>query len=197
MLCRSNTRSSGFLQYGPSSGYDLKNCFDLSVQHFWPADQSQIYRTLSRLEEHGLAVMSVVEQEDRPDRKVYAITAAGREELHRWLSTPLLMRGGRSAQLIQVFFAGQLPDEAILAIFRRAADECRAGLEQLQRIPGQCEPFRESVASPRETFCWLLTLECGMKMTAAHLEWLESVIARLERGELPPPSAQGEETCTR
>lgn len=176
----------GFLQHGPSSGYDLKGVFDISVQHFWPADQSQIYRTLARLEEHGLAVKEVVEQEDRPDRKVYHITDAGRAELHRWLATPLPMRGGRSAALIQVFFAGQLSDEEILAIFRRAATECRAGLEQLRQIPEQCETFTARLGTPREMYCAMLTLECGITMTEAHLRWLESVIARLEQGALPP-----------
>jgi len=176
----------GFLQYGSSSGYDLKEFFDLSVQHFWPADQSQIYRTLSRLAEQGLAEMEVVEQEARPDRKVYHITEAGRTELRKWLATPLPMKGGRSAQLVQVFFAGQLSDEEILAIFRSAAAQCRAGLAHLREIPAQSEPFKEMMGSPREHFCWLLTLECGIQMTEAHLVWLESVITRLEQGALPP-----------
>ena len=42
----------GFLNYHPYTGYDLKKIFDTSVRHFWPADQSQIYRTLARLTEH-------------------------------------------------------------------------------------------------------------------------------------------------
>ena len=45
----------GFLQYKPMSGYDLKKIFDTSVRHFWPADQSQIYRTLTRLADKGWA----------------------------------------------------------------------------------------------------------------------------------------------
>ena len=48
----------GFLNYQPFSGYDLKKLFDTSVRHFWPADQSQIYRTLARLTEQGLAAFS-------------------------------------------------------------------------------------------------------------------------------------------
>jgi len=67
----------GFLHYHPYSGYDLKKAFDASVRHFWPADQSQIYRTLGRLTEQGLAEMEVIEQTERPDRKVYHITQAG------------------------------------------------------------------------------------------------------------------------
>ena len=51
----------GFLNYRPFSGYDLKKIFDTSVRHFWPADQSQIYRTLNRLAEKSLAEMEVIE----------------------------------------------------------------------------------------------------------------------------------------
>lgn len=68
----------GFLNYHPYTGYDLKKIFDTSVRHFWPADQSQIYRTLLHLTEKGFASMEKVSQDDRPDRKVYSITAAGR-----------------------------------------------------------------------------------------------------------------------
>ncbi len=44
----------GFLNYHPYTGYDLKKIFDTSIRHFWPADQSQIYRTLARLTERVL-----------------------------------------------------------------------------------------------------------------------------------------------
>ena len=87
----------GFLNYAPLSGYDLKKVFDNSVQHFWPADQSQIYRTLTRLTERGLAEMDVIEQTERPDRKVYHITQAGRDELLQWLAGSTPERVSRSA----------------------------------------------------------------------------------------------------
>lgn len=70
----------GFLNYHPYTGYDLKKIFDFSVQHFWSADQSQIYRTLNRLTDAGYVEMEKVAQEDRPDRKVYHITGAGRAD---------------------------------------------------------------------------------------------------------------------
>ena len=44
----------GFLSFKPLSGYDLKKAFDNSVRHFWPANQSQIYRTLSQMTDEGL-----------------------------------------------------------------------------------------------------------------------------------------------
>jgi PadR family transcriptional regulator AphA len=49
----------GFLSYSPFTGYDLKKFFDQSVRHFWLADQSQIYRTLSRLNEESMTALTV------------------------------------------------------------------------------------------------------------------------------------------
>jgi PadR family transcriptional regulator AphA len=175
----------GFLKYGPSSGYDLKKVFDVSVQHFWPADQSHIYRTLSRLEDEGWAEMELVEQEDRPDRKVYHITEAGQEELRRWLTTPLPSRPVRSAPLIQVFFAAQLSDEEILAIFERWAERARTLLARYDQVPQESAEYDDLSESPRDAFFWMLTLELGIKSAQAQLEWFESVIQRIRDKQHP------------
>jgi DNA-binding PadR family transcriptional regulator len=176
----------GFLNYHPYSGYDLKKIFDTSVRHFWPADQSQIYRTLARLAEQGLLELEKVPQEDRPDRKVYHITPAGREALLEWLAGPPPIDEPRSAPLIQVFFAGQLSDEQVLAKFEGFAAIMRAVLSQYEQVPGQITPFQQEIASPREHFFWLLTLENGMRSMQANLEWVESIIARIKNGQVPP-----------
>jgi DNA-binding PadR family transcriptional regulator len=175
----------GFLSYRPFSGYDLKKIFDTSVQHFWPADQSQIYRTLNRLTENGWATMERVEQENRPDRKVYHITAVGRDALRDWLVGPVPVGDHRSAALIQVFFAGQLPDEDVLGMFERAAASVREGLKQYDEIPENMEAYSEYVESRREFYFWMLTLEAGKTMARANLGWMESVIQRIREGRIP------------
>jgi DNA-binding PadR family transcriptional regulator len=178
----------GFLNYHPYTGYDLKNIFDSSVQHFWSADQSQIYRTLAQLAEEGLAAMEVVRQADRPDRKVYHITDAGRAELRTFLTGALPMAPPHSAALVLVFFAGQLPDAEVKPIFEQAADSFRRLLRQYEQVPAVIERFAAEVGSPRETFFWGLTLEFGVKAVEAHLAWAESVLERIEAGEVPPPA---------
>ena len=40
----------GLLSIQPMSGYDLNRAFSNTVAHFWYADQSQIYRTLDKLD---------------------------------------------------------------------------------------------------------------------------------------------------
>ena len=175
----------GFLNYRPYSGYDLKKIFDTSVRHFWPADQSQIYRTLNRLTENGWAEMEKIEQENRPARKEYSITEAGQAELQKWLVTPLQFSDNRNANLIQVFFAGQLSDEEVLGIFERVAEYIRAGLAVYDSIPQQMEAYEDYVQSPRDFYFWMLTLEVGKNTAEANLSWLESMIQRIKDGEIP------------
>ena len=175
----------GFLNYHPYTGYDLKKIFDSSVRHFWPADQSQIYRTLTRLMEQSLVEMEKVPQEDRPDRKVYHITDAGRADLIKWLSGSPSMDEPRSAPLVQVFFAGALSDEEILAKFEEFAEIMHMMLERYKQVPDQLGPFQQEITSPREHFFWLLTLENGLKSMKANLEWAESIIDRIKSGQVP------------
>ena len=175
----------GFLNYHPYTGYDLKKIFDSSVQHFWPADQSQIYRTLNRLTEKGFATMEKIPQEDRPDRKVYHITEEGRVELMQWLSGAPPPSSPRSAPLIQVFFSGQLSDEEVLAKFEGYASIMRAVLRQYDQVPDQLGPFQKEITSPREHFFWMLTLENGLTGMRANLAWAETVIERIKNKEVP------------
>jgi PadR family transcriptional regulator, regulatory protein AphA len=175
----------GFLNYRPYSGYDLKKIFDTSVQHFWPADQSQIYRTLSRMSEKGWMEIEVIRQEARPNRKLYHITQAGQEELRRWLLTPLPPEESRNADMIQVFFAAQLSDQEILGIFERAAALMRSGLLHYSQIPRNIEAYSTYTSSPREFFFWMLTLDVGIHNLQSNLEFIENLIQRIRNGELP------------
>lgn len=77
----------GLLSFGRDlSGYELRQWALGSLRFFyWSPAQSQIYRELRRLEAEGYVTSLAVEQHDRPDKKVYSITAAGRRELRRWI----------------------------------------------------------------------------------------------------------------
>lgn len=163
----------GFLSYGPQTGYDLKKTFDASVQHFWSATQSQVYTTLKRLQEDGLVEMETVHQQERPDRKVYHITPEGREELRSWLGSPLAPSAPRLEWLIRVFFADQLPNEAIaemLEHYRTATAEYAAAMRR--QVPPVIEDCAAQIGSPRKRRLWDLTFEYGQAMMRAQEHWL-------------------------
>ena len=124
----------------------------------------------------------MVEQDVRPDRKVYHITESGRRELRRWLTTPLPEKGEHHAELVQIFFAGQLGDEDILAMLRRMAAQIAEEHARLVNHPARAGDGPIGTPS-RDSFFWLLTLEYGIYVTQANLTWFNDIIARIEQGE--------------
>lgn len=170
----------GFLSFAPFSGYELKKAFDLSVQHFWPANQSQIYRTLAQLDEEGLVEKEVVEREERLDMKIYTITDAGRAELHTWLATPLPERDDREPFLIQVYFSGQLSDVEVLNLFKQKLKETEERLAVYEAVHQMIQNTPSKTADQRAIFMSTLTLEAGYVNNQSIAAWLRSAIARIE-----------------
>lgn len=170
----------GFLSYLPLSGYDLKKAFDHSVQHFWPANQSQIYRTLSELEGSGLVTREVIEREERLDMKIYHISEAGRGELHAWLAAPLPERDDREPFLIQVYFGGQLSDKEILNLFRSKLKEIEDRLAVYEAVHQMIQNTPPKIQDPRTVFLATLTLEAGYVNNQSMAAWLKSAIERIE-----------------
>ena len=174
----------GFLGYSEFTGYDLKKMFDESIRHFWGADQSQIYRTLTQLEQAGFAHAEAIPQEGKPSKKVYRITPRGREKLRHWLDGPFPRSEVRDASLVQLFFSGEADDETILGNLEELADELRERLAEIEAIQ-VVEETDHYVPSARQAFFWSLTVEHGVHATQSRLGWVTQTIARIRRGEAP------------
>jgi DNA-binding PadR family transcriptional regulator len=78
----------GLLESGPRHGYDLKRTYDARFGADRPLSYGQVYATLARLLKNGLVEVDGVEPGAGPERKRYAITAAGVTDVDRWLSEP-------------------------------------------------------------------------------------------------------------
>ena len=78
------------LSTGPAHGYELKRSFEAAFEGIWPEiNAGQIYTTLGRLSRDGLVTSHEVSQDDRPNKKVFELTEAGRDALSAWLAEPL------------------------------------------------------------------------------------------------------------
>lgn len=78
----------GLLEDRPRHGYDLKRAYDERFGQDRPLPYGQVYATLSRLLRHGLVEVDAVEPGEGPERKRYAITAAGVTDVEAWLGRP-------------------------------------------------------------------------------------------------------------
>jgi len=173
----------GFLQYKPISGYDMKKMFDASIKHFWSADQSQIYRTLNKLTNEGLIDMKLVIQDNKPNCKIYHITEKGKEEFLNWLNAPMPMVEPRIPWLIQVFFAAQLSDDAIINIFQQTATQMHNRINANEEI-NNAEFIADNAGfAPRDLFFMELTHDYGRMLHNSILQWIEKAIKQIEEKE--------------
>lgn len=161
----------GLLDIQPMTGYDLKNqAFDSTVAHFWQADQAQIYRTLSAMAEDGWLRCEVQVQEDRPNRKVYHLTEAGRAELLRWLRQPQGLMAERDGFLVQMFFGNHLSDAELLAQIEAQLALHEARLAAFRAVP---MPPLDELSGERMRSLWRLTLDYGIQHEEGAIAWLK------------------------
>jgi DNA-binding PadR family transcriptional regulator len=73
----------------PAHGYELKVALEQTFGQAYPSPNiGQVYVTLKRLEQDGLVRSQDVEQTTRPNKRVYELTAAGREAVVTWAEEP-------------------------------------------------------------------------------------------------------------
>ena len=139
----------GLLARESLSGYDLARRMRDRIGYFWHARHSQIYPELARLERAGLVRHEVVQQRDRPHKKVYAATAAGEATLRDWVTSPLEPPGVRDELVLRAYSLWLADPDAAAALFR---DQERIHLAQLARyeqIEGQMRGAAHGAAPAR------------------------------------------------
>jgi DNA-binding PadR family transcriptional regulator len=184
---------------GEASGYQLAKRFDVSVANFWSATPQQLYRELEGLERAGLVSGRVVEQRRRPNKRVFTLTAAGREELHAFSAQPARPTAMRDDLLVKL----QAVDAGDAAAVRAAVT---ARLEQARGKLALYERLRDDLLQGRDEDEYLrdahrigpyLTLLAGRGYEELNIRLSNEVLAILDRrralGDTPStPVAFGE-----
>ena len=174
----------GLLSREELSGYDLTGQMRARVGFFWEARHSQIYPELARLEERGLVTHRVVEQQDRPDKKVYEITASGLEALRGWVTEPPAPRAARDELVLKAYSLWLAEPEKAVALFRDQERRHEERLLEYERIRAWMEEeWGEDILrtdSPR--FASYAALRRGIIYERGYAEWCRWVVGRLETG---------------
>ena len=106
----------GVLTEGDKTGYEIKQSFEEAFNHFFGAGFGSIYPALAELTKRGLVSCRSVEQDKRPDKKVYSLTCAGHAVLQGELAATPPRHKIRSEFLVLMYFAHLLPPERIGAV---------------------------------------------------------------------------------
>jgi len=149
----------------PSYGYQIQAQLQLALGPLADAlNGGHVYVTLNRLEKAELVVSARVRQGERPDRKTYELTPAGRERVRQWLadtSWPKPAPAEFHLKLVAAAAAGMADPVAIVDAQRRAL---LLGLRDAQRA---------ALAEPDGSVAGLL-LEGVVLRLQADLRWLEA-----------------------
>src|SRR5215475_5922669 len=108
----------GMLARESLSGYDIARQLRTTLGFFWQAPHSQIYPELARLEARALVTHARIEQTERPDKKIYTITPAGRDALARWVVLPPLPSPVRDELVLKTFSVWLADRPQALALFQ-------------------------------------------------------------------------------
>lgn len=171
---------------GEASGYDLAKLFDVSVANFWAATPQQLYRELDRLSEAGLITARVVQQERRPNKRVFTLTDAGHQDLITYTAHTPKPTAVRDELMVQVQACDEGDTAAVREHVRERMGAARAKLARYERLRERLLDGLDEAAylARTERVGPYLTLMRGMAFEEENLRWGERVLAVLaERQE--------------
>ena len=156
------------LAEGPATGYDMVKRFDAVSGYFWNASHQQIYRDLKGMEASGWVAHEGIEQQGKPDKKLYRLTADGDAELDSWMNRDSEVRVN-NAFLVKLSAAARTDPGKLLPLLDRQATVHRARLDHYLAIANQ-------IGDPGGEFASLLdwlALRRGIRGEEDWLGWID------------------------
>jgi DNA-binding PadR family transcriptional regulator len=174
----------GLLDKGPGHGYELKAAHDEWFPSAKPLAFGQVYATLARLERDGLVEAVETRQQGGPERVVYALTVAGRQELEGWLAEPEAPGPYAAEELV-----------------RKTVTALRLGVDQDGFLDRQQSAHTELMRALTHERSRVdepgarIALEHRLAHLDADLRWLEETRTRMRREQVRPLAAGNDSTA--
>ena len=168
------------LEQGPMYGYQLRAEFERRTGATWPLNVGQVYTTLARLERDGLVAGTGA---DDQGHVMYGATAAGRDEVARWFTTPVARtQPPRDELAIKLALAVTVPGVDVGTVIQQQRSATMAALQDYTRLKRQGSGVGEDLA-------WSLVLDSLVFAAEAEIRWLDHCEARVRRAASEPRSA--------
>ncbi len=162
----------------PLSGYDLAKEFNSSVGFFWKTTHQQIYRELARLEKEGMLTSEVIKQTDRPDKKIYSITEAGRFQLVEWIAEPSMPTPIKEDMLVKLYVGYLVPRDMLI----RELEQLRVLHVERLRLYKEYEKkyFPDIKTLNIKGKYRYMNLRSGINFETSHISWCDEAIEFLK-----------------
>jgi len=153
----------GILMIGPKHGYEVHSYFSSKMSQFWRLNMSQVYALLKRMEKSEMVVSREEWQENRPAKKVFSITQAGKERFLDWVCSPVKhVRDLRIEFMARLFFIRELN-------LKGAVDVIDKQIALLQEKLGVMKGSEEDIAEEFQRFIYSFKIA----QTTSACNWLK------------------------
>jgi DNA-binding PadR family transcriptional regulator len=138
-----------------------------------------LYTVVQNLQKHGFVEVTDVERQgNRPERTVYGLTEAGREEMTQWLSD-LVAVPAKEYPIFETALSliGVLPPDEVARLLE----------ERLETLDVQAASGRGALEKLAETVprLFLVEVEYQLHMVDAQATWVRGFLEEIREGSLP------------
>lgn len=166
----------GLLTQQPMSGYDIKRFLKGLSWLIGNPSGGSLYPVLRCLRQEDLVTVEIVPGLDRPPRKIYTITEAGRQELQAWVERPAVSKATLKAFVMRLLLAENFTFEGLTAHIQQRRAQVAAHYDDLHRAVEMSEEKDEQGH--------FLAMDYGLALASAELSWLDLTLDKLSKQPL-------------
>ncbi len=163
------------------SGYDIKRV--LKNLNWLVGDPSfgSLYPALHTLLKDDLVKLDIHPRQDKPPRKIYSITEAGRQVFNEWIDQPANSSVPLKAFVMRLILADHFSPASLVAHLQQRRAQVAAHQVTLEQIVW--------AADEKTDLKLRLAIDYGLALAASELAWLDST---LNQKPLPAEVIQGD-----
>lgn len=170
----------GFLASEPATGYEIRKLLE-DINTIWYESYGQIYPTLKRLTEEGLATRSTSSGAKGSNKYTYTITDKGHEVLKKWLKEPVQFTPVRHELGLRMYFAKHSSNDILIMQLKLFKERLLKSLAENRALHKKYIVDKELLISSNHAF---MTISQGKYIIDSQLAWCEEMLEHLKNEDL-------------
>jgi len=166
----------GLLAQQSMSGYDIRRFLKSLSWLIGSPSSGSLYPILRALPEEGLATVEIIPGLDKPPKKIYTITEAGKQKLQAWADQPAVSNIPLKAFVMRLLLADNFPPARLMAHLQQRRAQVAAHHDALQQAVDMVQEEDDSGQ--------FLAMDYGLALATAELSWLDHTLSELSKRPL-------------
>ena len=176
----------GLLAKRTMSGYDIRRFLKSLSWLIGSPSSGSLYPILRALLQEELVTVETIPGLDRPPRKIYTITEAGRQELQVWLEQPAVSKAPLKAFVMRLLLADSFSLAGLTAHLQQRKAQVAAHCDALDTAVDTLQEVDKSGQ--------FLAMDYGLALATAELSWLDRTMGELSKQPLLEEDKLGSHT---